>query len=253
MPKRKGYYIFPNVLTAGNIFFGFLSIVNSTMGEFYKAALFIIVAAVMDGLDGKVARFTGSESRFGLEFDSLADVVSFGVAPAILLYLLYFEPFSRIGVAFSFLFLASGALRLARFNTMSKSVSSAYFSGLPIPAAAMAIAASVLLSKRINSPVLGSPPFYFLVTFTVSVLMVSNIRYFSFKKLGFFRDSPWRAALLIIVALTLLLSEPEPFIFVTVFGYVVSGPLICAREKLLARKTAEEKELRDESQSVPPS
>ncbi len=243
MSKPKGYYIFPNILTAGSIFFGFLSITKSMVGEFYPAALFIVVSALLDGFDGKVARLTGTESRFGMEFDSLADIISFGVAPAVFLYLLYFEPFSRVGVAVPFLYLSSGALRLARFNVVSRRMGSSYFLGLPIPAAAMAIVMPTIVSRRLSLSIFASPYFYFPLVLILSFLMVSNIRYYSFKKLGFLRSSPWKATISIVTSLAIFFSEPELFVFFCVFGYVASGPFMILYRKLRVRpKEATDKE-----------
>ncbi len=137
-------YVLPNLLTTMNMFFGFFAIIYSINGNFIYAAYAIVAAAVFDSLDGRVARATNSMSRFGAEYDSLSDLVSFGVAPSIMLYLWSLEPFGRVGWLACFFYVACGALRLARFNVQSGSVEKAYFQGLPIPMAAGIAASSVL-------------------------------------------------------------------------------------------------------------
>jgi len=127
---KKGVYILPNLITMGNMFCGFFAIVSAFNGAFFRAAVAILIAAVMDGLDGKVARLTNTSSRFGMEFDSLADLVSFGVAPAILIYAWALKPFGRFGWAAAFLFAVCGAMRLARFNVQADSSESKNFTGL---------------------------------------------------------------------------------------------------------------------------
>src|SRR5471030_2470512 len=147
--KRKmPVYILPNLLTTGNMFFGFYSMIQSLSGNFTMAAYAIIWAAVFDTLDGRVARLTRSTSKFGMEYDSLSDLVSFGVAPAILLYQWALKPFDRLGWLACFLFLACGALRLARFNVQVASIEKKYFQGLPIPMAAGIVATSVMAADH---------------------------------------------------------------------------------------------------------
>ncbi|NVM22766.1 MAG: CDP-diacylglycerol--serine O-phosphatidyltransferase, partial [Desulfobacterales bacterium] len=143
--SQRGIYILPNLLTSANLFCGFYAIVAATQGYFVKGAIAIMVAAVFDLLDGKIARFTHAVSKFGVEYDSLCDAISFGVAPGILVYLWALQPFGRLGWLAALLFVACGTLRLARFNTQIDIVSSEYFNGLPIPAAAFMISATVLL------------------------------------------------------------------------------------------------------------
>lgn len=223
--KRRGYFILPNILTAGSLFFGFLSITRSLSGDFYLASIFILIAGLLDGIDGKVARLTGTESRFGMEFDSLSDLVSFGLAPAILMYLLFFEPYERVGIAIPFLYVSSGALRLARFNVISRRMDPGYFLGLPIPASALSVVTPIILSERLKTGFLMSSYFYFPLSLILSLLMISNIKYVSFKKFSFLRRSPWKALITIVVAFTVLLSEPEIFLFGCAYIYLLSGPV----------------------------
>ena len=144
---KKGIYILPNLFTLGNMLCGFYSIISTIEGRFHHAAVAIFIAALADGLDGKIARLTKTCSRFGVEFDSLADLVSFGVAPALLIYIWALRPYQRVGWLAAFLFVICGALRLARFNVQVYTSENKYFTGLPIPAAATTIASFVLLHQ----------------------------------------------------------------------------------------------------------
>jgi CDP-diacylglycerol--serine O-phosphatidyltransferase len=186
-PPHKGAYIFPNLLTAGNLFAGFYAIVTAMNLHFERAAVAIIIAAFMDGLDGKIARMTGTSSRFGVEFDSLADLVSFGVAPALLVYIWELKAFPRIGWVAAFLFVACGALRLARFNVLAArgdKASHRFFTGLPIPLAAGALVSVVIAHYRhYGAPTDPSTHAPIAVGVALlSFLMVSTVRYRTFKE-----------------------------------------------------------------------
>jgi CDP-diacylglycerol--serine O-phosphatidyltransferase len=184
MRKRPNslVYILPNLFTAASIFSGVFSIINATNSEFDKAAWLIMLSLIFDGLDGRVARLTNTCSKFGVEFDSLADMVAFGVAPALLMYLFVGHEFERFGIVASALFVIFGAIRLARFNVMSVSSEPSVFIGVPIPTAAVFVSLLVLLFDKY-----GFKSDYGLVimllSILVSILMVSNIRYPSFKKI----------------------------------------------------------------------
>lgn len=193
-------------------------------GNLFAAAVAIIVAALLDALDGRVARLTKSTSEFGVEFDSLADTVSFGVAPALLSYFWALNSFRRIGWIAAFAFLICGVLRLARFNTRCKTVEPKYFLGLPIPMAALAIATSVTLAD-------AEPPGTFLrVLFLVlvaalSFLMVSSFKYRSFKELDFAKLHPFGTLITVVAVLIIIASFPRTMPFLLVLGYVVWGVL----------------------------
>ena len=153
---RRGTYIWPNLFTTANLFSGFFGIVNSINGDFELAAIAVLASCVFDILDGKVARLTGGTSRFGVEYDSLADLVAFGVGPGLLMYLMALKPYGRVGWLAAFVFMACGALRLARFNVQVETTSKKYFVGLPIPGGASMIAATVLFLSHWNIAVHGS-------------------------------------------------------------------------------------------------
>ena len=221
--RQHGIYLLPSFLTVGNIFCGFLSMVLTFDGRYTEAALAIFVAMVMDVLDGRVARLTKTTTLFGKEFDSLADVVSFGVAPGLLLYSYAFKDLGRIGWLAAFLFVICGALRLARFNVMTISQDRRFFIGLPIPGAAGAVASWVLL--------FGDPDFdrwqvvgMALATYLLAFLMVSNTRYYSFKELDFARQRPFGVILLIVLGVLIIASYPHFFAFLLFGTYGLSGP-----------------------------
>lgn len=173
--KSMNIYILPNLFTTGNIFFGFFSMIKTLEGNYLVAAYAIVGAAVFDLLDGRVARLTHATSKFGMEYDSLSDLVSFGVAPAILLYLWALKPFDRIGWLACFVFMACGALRLARFNVQVASIEKKYFQGLPIPMAAGIVATSVMAAQaaEINPQ---KNVFILAMTALLGFVMVSNFR-----------------------------------------------------------------------------
>ena len=180
-PGRKGIYILPNLFTSASLFGGFYAIIASIQGRYEAAAIAIIISAVLDCLDGRVARFTGTASHFGIEYDSLSDLVAFGVAPAILAFLWALEPFKRLGWLAACLYVICGALRLARFNVEKSSSDSSYFKGLPIPAAAICISSMVLFAADINSMSEIRHKIIIFMIYFLSFLMVSSLRYYSFK------------------------------------------------------------------------
>jgi CDP-diacylglycerol--serine O-phosphatidyltransferase len=221
---QRGIFVLPNLLTTGNLFCGFYAVVAAIQGNFLKGAIAIMLAAVFDGLDGKIARVTRTVSRFGLEYDSLSDAISFGVAPGILVYLWALQPFGRLGWLAALLFVACGTLRLARFNAQIDMVSSDYFNGLPIPAAAFMIASTVLLHHRLGGTGTASHVTILIMIYVLSSLMVSTIKYFSFKHAGFFRKMKFNVLVVLVVFLILSAAEPAVASFVMILSYVLSGP-----------------------------
>ncbi len=224
--RRRGFYVLPNLLTTGGLLCGVYSLVASMRGDFFAAALAVIGANVFDVLDGRVARVTDSASEFGSEYDSLADLVAFGVAPAMLLYRFALEPWGTLGWLAAGLYVVCGALRLARFNVQHDVVAKRNFVGLPIPAAAEVIATSVLLYIYVFAAVpevrrVG----WLLAAYTLAILMVSGFRYFSFKELGLRHRQPFSVLLTFIVGLVIFLAEPQFFLFAFAVGYAASGPL----------------------------
>jgi CDP-diacylglycerol---serine O-phosphatidyltransferase len=231
---RRGVYLLPSLFTMANMFCGYACIVHSMRAatgadraeQLSTAALFIGFAFVLDALDGRIARMTGTTSAFGVEFDSLADVVSFGVAPAILAFQWGLQPLGRIGWAAGFLFVAAAAVRLARFNIQSGSQDKRYFVGLPSPTAAAVPAATVFaypVGFQTNAealPVLA-------MVIVPALLMVSTIRFRSFKSLDTQTRHPFRLLILFAVFITALVTRPHEVLLLLAYGYLAS-PLIGA-------------------------
>ncbi len=222
---RRGIYILPNLVTAASLFAGFYSIVSSLNGNYSTAAIWIFISAVCDGLDGKVARMTGTTSKFGVEFDSLADLVAFGVTPALLMYAWALRPFGRLGWVAAFLFLVCGALRLARFNVQVDTVESKRFVGLPTPAAASMVASTVLLFYHFGWPSSFKKLAILGLIYLLAFLMVSNFRYYSFKDPAFIKRQPFGFLLLAVVLLIVVAAEPVVMTFTVLLLYVLSGPI----------------------------
>ncbi|KAA0895494.1 CDP-diacylglycerol--serine O-phosphatidyltransferase [Oryzomonas rubra] len=222
---KKGIYILPNLFTTGSMFAGFYSMVASLNGNFDVAALWIFASAVFDGLDGKVARLTGTTSKFGVEYDSLADLVSFGVTPGLMMYAWALKPFGRLGWLAAFLFVVCGALRLARFNVQVNTVESKRFVGLPIPAAASMVAATVLLFHHFGWPSTYKRLAILVLIYLLAFLMVSGFRYYSFKDPALIKRQPFGFLLLAVVLLIVVAAEPAAMTFGIMLAYVVSGPL----------------------------
>ncbi|MCK9274191.1 MAG: CDP-diacylglycerol--serine O-phosphatidyltransferase [Syntrophales bacterium] len=221
---KKGIYLLPNLFTTGSLFCGFYAIISAVGDNFHRAAVLIIIACILDGLDGKIARFTNTTSSFGVEYDSLSDLVSFGVAPAILSFKWTLEPYGRYGWLAAFLFVACGALRLARFNVQSSGTSNKLFRGLPIPAAALVIATTILLYMYTGGTGTLYHPLAPGVLLLLSLLMVSNIHYYSFKDLNFFSQKPFMTLVLIVLLFVIIVLEPQIMLFAVALGYSLSGP-----------------------------
>ncbi|MBI5183304.1 MAG: CDP-diacylglycerol--serine O-phosphatidyltransferase [Nitrospinae bacterium] len=225
MKIKRGIYIIPNLLTTGNVFCGFYAIVAIINNQFYSAAVAIIIAIIFDGLDGRVSRLTHSSSDFGLEYDSLADLISFGIAPALLTYVWVLKPFGRIGWMASFLFVICGALRLARYNTNASIIRDYSFRGLPIPAAAGVIASLVIMTKEILSIERTEPIIMVIIVYLLAFLMVSNIRYRSLKGLELKKRRPFNMLVFSILFIYIIATIPEIMIFLITVIYALSGPV----------------------------
>ena len=234
--RRRGIYILPNVFTSLNIFFGFYALISAIDGKFTHGAVAIIIAGVFDQLDGKIARATNTTSTFGVEYDSLADLISFGVAPSIMMYLWALKPLGRIGWLAAFLFAVCGALRLARFNTQSGSSSGEYFTGLPIPAAAGMIATTLLFYHRVNLTEKPNAMLLLALVYLLSFLMVSSIKYYSFKKLELFKKMNFNVLVAMILVLIFIAAQPSIALFLTGLVYVVSGPVMTLRNLKTIKK-----------------
>jgi CDP-diacylglycerol--serine O-phosphatidyltransferase len=222
---RRGVYILPNLFTTGSLFAGFYGIVATMNGNYNVAAWFILVSSIFDGLDGKVARLTGTTSRFGVEYDSLADLVAFGVAPGLLMYSWALRPFGKLGWLAAFLYVVCGALRLARFNVQVNTVESKRFVGLPIPAAASMVAACVLLSYHLGYSGTIKKVSVLLLIYFLALLMVSSFRYYSFKDPELVKRQPFGFLVMAIFIIMVIVAEPQIMFFVLFLCYIVSGPL----------------------------
>jgi CDP-diacylglycerol--serine O-phosphatidyltransferase len=222
---KRGIYILPNLVTAASLFAGFYSMVATLNGNYGSAAVWIFISAVCDGLDGKVARMTGTTSKFGVEFDSLADLVAFGVTPAFLMYAWALKPFGRLGWVAAFLFLVCGALRLARFNVQVDTVESKRFVGLPIPAAASMVASTVLLFSHFGWPSSYKKFAIIAMIYLLAFLMVSSFRYYSFKDPALIKRQPFGFLLLAVVLLIVVAAEPVAMTFAIMLIYTLSGPV----------------------------
>lgn len=215
-------YVLPNLLTTMNMFFGFYAIIHSVQGNYIMAAYAIVAAAVFDLLDGRVARMTNSTSEFGSQYDSLCDLISFGLAPALLLYYWALQPFGRIGWLASFFFVACGALRLARFNVQKSILNKAYFQGLPIPMAAGIVASAVLAFTDLQLDASRSI-LLLSIAFLLGFVMVSNFPYRSFKDLDFKRRLPFTYLVFGVFIVAIIAIRPEVMLFVTFLTYAVLG------------------------------
>jgi CDP-diacylglycerol--serine O-phosphatidyltransferase len=221
---RKGIYILPNLFTTGNLFCGFWAIISVLDEKFFYAAVAILLACVFDILDGKVARLSGATSKFGVQYDSLADLVSFGIAPAMLAFSWALRPYGKFGWLAAFVFVACGALRLARFNVQSSSGEVKYFKGLPIPAAASMVALTILLYLRLIETGWVKDIIILVMIWVLAFLMVSNIRYFSFKELDLSKRKPFNLFILIILTMIVIVMEPVIVLSGFILFYVFSGP-----------------------------
>lgn len=216
-------YLLPNFFTAASIFSGFYAIVLSLEASFDAAPWFIFLALIFDGLDGRVARLTNTASHFGVEFDSLADIVAFGVAPALLLYLYVGEAYGRIGIVVSALFIIFGAVRLARFNVTTSRIEPSVFIGLPIPTAAVMISIAILVLERYHS----LSPYKVAIlplALVLAILMVSNIRYPSFKKMNVKSFHFIRFLVAFIVVAMGIFIYPIEGMAILAAGYLLYGP-----------------------------
>jgi CDP-diacylglycerol--serine O-phosphatidyltransferase len=237
---RRGIYILPNLFTTGNLFCGFWAIISVFQEKFFYAAVAILLACAFDILDGKVARLSGATSKFGVQYDSLADLVSFGIAPALLAFSWALRPYGKFGWLAAFLFVVCGALRLARFNVQSSSGEVKYFKGLPIPAAASMIALTILLYLRLIETDWVKDIVILVMIYVLAFLMVSNVRYLSFKELNLAKRKPFSIFIFVILSMIVIIMEPTIVLFVSVIFYVFSGPvnmLMAWHKKRTLRKT----------------
>lgn len=227
--SRRGIYILPNIFTSLNLFFGFYAIIASIDRKFVAASIAIIIGVLFDIMDGKIARATNTTSKFGIEYDSLADLISFGMAPGLMIYLWSLRPLGRIGWLAAFLFMACGALRLARFNSQVGTTSSDYFVGLPIPAGAGMTATTILFCHKFGIEGKINPIFILILLYTLSFLMVSTIKYNSFKKPELFRKMNFNVLVGVILIFIFIAAQPSVALFLLGIAYVFSGPFTTIR------------------------
>ncbi len=237
---KRGVYLLPNLVTTGGLFAGFYGIVATMNGQYDLAAWFILISAVFDALDGKVARLTGTTSRFGVEYDSLVDLVSFGVAPGLLMYTWALQTFGKFGWLAAFLYVVCGALRLARFNVQVNTVESRRFVGLPIPAAAGMVASCVLLFYHLGGSGTIKKFSIVLLIYVLAYLMVSNHSYNSFKDPGLVKRQPFGFLVLAIIFIIVVVAQPEIMLFAISSVYVASGPIGSVLKYFKHKPVAEE-------------
>jgi len=224
--KRRGIYLLPNLFTTFGIFCGFYGMVASMSGRYSDACFALFVAMLMDAFDGRVARMTGTESDFGAEYDSLADIVSFGVAPALIIYnWAELSQLGKLGWLASFAFVVCGALRLARFNIMPETVDKKYFQGLSIPSAAAVLVGMVWFGEVMGWDAKGLAIPVALTTAAMALLMVSNFRYHSFKDVDWKGKVPFVAILIMVLVIIMVASNPPLVLFPVFVLYALSGPV----------------------------
>ncbi len=226
-PKRKrGIYLLPNLFTTAALFGGFFAILSAVNGRFDAAAIAIFVAMVLDGLDGRVARMTNTQSAFGAEYDSLSDMTAFGVAPALVVFIWGLGDLGKIGWFAAFIYTAGTALRLARFNTQIGIADKRYFQGLPSPSAAAIIAGAIWVAVDFELPAADLAWAAAVITTLSGLLMVSNVRYHSFKEVDFRGKVPFIALVVIMLGFAVVLWHPPLVLFLLFLSYAVSGPVI---------------------------
>ncbi|MCP5149492.1 MAG: CDP-diacylglycerol--serine O-phosphatidyltransferase [Ectothiorhodospiraceae bacterium] len=238
--QRRGIYLLPNLFTTAALFAGFYAIVAAMSGRFEAAAVSIFVAMVLDGADGRIARLTNTQSAFGAEYDSLSDVVSFGLAPALVAYQWALSGLGKLGWVAAFFYAAATALRLARFNTQIGTADRRYFQGLPCPAAGAVVAGLVWLSTDYGVAPGEAPVVVFTVTVATAILMVSNVRFYSFKDLDLRGRVPFVAVLAVLLLFVLVSTDPPLVLFGACAAYAASGPiltLVQLRRRRAGRRT----------------
>lgn len=222
--RRRGIYLLPNLFTTLVLFFGFYAIVQAMNHRWDHAAVAVFVAMVMDGLDGRIARMTRTQSEFGAQYDSIADMVAFGAAPALISYEWALRPLGRYGWIVAFAYCAGAALRLARFNTNIEVVDKRYFQGLPSPAAAALVAGLVWVAQDYGIPTEGALKWLAaFVTFFAGITMVTNLPFYSGKDINFRRSVPFWVVLLIVLGLIVISVDPALVLFGLFVAYALSG------------------------------
>jgi len=238
--RRRGIYLLPNLFTTGALFAGFYAITSAMGGRYETAVVAIFVAMILDGLDGRVARLTNTQSEFGAQYDSLSDMVSFAAAPALVMYLWAFSSLGKLGLFAAFVHMAGGALRLARFNTQLETADKRYFQGLPSPAAAAILAGFIWICLEYQYDLEVFKFFALALTISTGLLMVSNFRYSSFKEIDLKGRVPFFVAIAVMLAIAFVMAQPQTMLFLLFLGYAISGPvvtLVMRKRRLQGRKS----------------
>lgn len=224
--RPRGVYLLPNLFTTGALFSGFYAVVAGMNGRFEAAAIAIFIAMVFDGLDGRVARMTNTQSKFGAEYDSLSDMVSFGVAPALVSFTWILNSAGKFGWLAAFIYCACAALRLARFNTQIGSMDKRYFMGLPSPAAAATVAGLIWYCTEAEISVEGYQTLVALYVAIIGLLMVSNVLFYSFKDVNLKGKIPFVKMIMIVLVAGFVSTNPELYLWLFFLGYSFSGPVL---------------------------
>lgn len=244
--RRRGVYLLPNLFTLAALFAGFYGVIAGMSGNFDEAGWAILIAGVCDGLDGRIARLTGTQSAFGAEFDSLADVISFGMAPSLLMFTWAFQPLGQLGWAASFMFVSCAALRLARYNVQLGTVNKRFFLGLQSPVAAGIVTGIPWVGFHYALEVtLFVSYFCAFVTIFTGLLMISNYQYFSFKELNFKGTVPYMVFVFTIVLLVVIAQNPHEMLFSMCVIYALSGPVGWIRKQMKGKKAEKLEEAKD--------
>jgi CDP-diacylglycerol--serine O-phosphatidyltransferase len=234
-PTRRGIFLLPNLLTTGALFAGFFAIVQAMNGRYEQAAIAILVAMILDGLDGRVARLTNTQSAFGAEYDSLSDMVSFGVAPALVMYSFALKGMGKLGWIAAFVYCAAAALRLARFNTMLAVQDKRWFMGLPSPAAAALVAGFVWL--MVDNHVTGDESRWlgWLITLFAGISMITNLAFYSGKDFNLKRSVPFLVIVLVALGFSLISVDPPIVLFLLFLGYGLSGYVLWLKRRFFRK------------------
>jgi len=241
--RRRGIYLLPNLFTTAALFSGFYAVVAAINGDFWIAGMAIFVAMILDGMDGRVARLTNTQSEFGVQYDSLSDMVSFGVAPALVVFEWALSgmqdmgpTWGKLGWIGAFTYTACAALRLARFNTQVGVIDKRYFQGLPSPAAAAVVASLVWVGDDLGAHGLPIEVVAWLLTVSVALLMVSNIRYYSFKEFDFRYRVPFMAIVVLAVVFAVAQVHLPMTLFLIFLVYMLSGPILTVLQRRQRRQ-----------------
>ncbi|NKB47414.1 MAG: CDP-diacylglycerol--serine O-phosphatidyltransferase [Legionellales bacterium] len=241
LSRTRGIFLLPNLFTTAGLFAAFYSIVAAMQQQYESAAIAIFFALIADVLDGRVARLTNTQSEFGAYYDSLVDVISFGVAPALLMFNWSLHTLGKVGWLAAFIYTAATALRVARFNALAQNTDKRFFHGLACPAAAVMLASIVWFCQVYQFDHFVLHILFLLVILLLSLLMVSNVRYYGFKDIDLRKALPWMAALLIVLVIVTISLNPPLVILIGCTGYVLAGPIytysILVKKKYHLRRT----------------